>query len=442
MKHKLILVLCLVLCLVLAAGSARAMDFARPCTDPRVFAGAALNAIVMPYRFDGPTSPELRAASQQISALVHGELMLAMLKYGSVGAIDLVAEPGAVCDVDEVVWRVTRPDAPGAMKPGQALMLMWGRLFEQGGELYVQSYLRFFRQGGRGPQAETLELKAGEGSGASLTLEAAWPTQALAFAPRRISRDELARVDREFRQSTLLRERPEAGAPGRVMETQPGRSQPYWVTGRQGDWLQLKSMQVGGSASGGWIKASDSSAPVQEWSLQRWLPELAFADAVNGMMRLRQGDAPEADAARMRVAVAQGLDRYEAAVSADRAPTAWGLGAVMRAQLAWTAGHREAAAAQFARARELMPAYAGARNLVAVTALAAKPLNADSAARLSRQLLAALAVAPQDPQVLKNLSNLYALYARQPSWSPFEPDVLKAQTELLAARTALYAPSR
>ncbi|CAN5237974.1 hypothetical protein BH11PSE10_BH11PSE10_01310 [soil metagenome] len=439
MNRKLILVMSCLLVL-LANGGARAMDFARPCTDPRVFPGAALNAIVMPYRFDGPTPPDLRAASQQISTLVHMEMMLSMLKYGSVGAIDLVAEPGAVCDVDQVVRRVTRPDAPGALKPGQALVLLWGRLFEQEGELYVQSYLRFFRQGRDGPLAETLALKTGEGTGTSLLLQAAWPTQALAFAPRRISRAELARVDREFRQSTLLRERPEAGAPGRVMAFVPGQSQPYWVTGRQGDWLQLKAMQ--GNLGGGWIKATDSNAPVREWSLQRWLPELAFADAVNGMMRLRQGDGSEADAARLRAAVMQGLDRYESAVPADQAPTAWGLAAVMRAQLAWTAGQREEAARQFARARELLPAYAGARNLAAVTAMAATPLNADSAARLSRQLLAALAVAPQDPQVLMNLAKLYQLYSQKPSWSPFEPEVLKAQIALLATKTVPDVPSQ
>ena len=171
----------------LLARGAQAMD-SRPCADPRIFPGAAVNAIVMPYRVDGPApAPELRLASRQIAALVHLEVLTSMLKYGAVGATDLLAEADGICDVDSVVARLTQPGAPGALRAGQALVMVWGRLFGQGEQLYVQSFVRFFRQGERGPLPELLNVAAGEGA-ARLNLQASWPTQALAFAPRKSGR--------------------------------------------------------------------------------------------------------------------------------------------------------------------------------------------------------------------------------------------------------------
>ncbi len=432
---------CLLALIGLLSAAAQAMD-SRPCADPRVFPGAAVNAIVMPYRFDergdGPAGnpasagPELRLASRQIAALVHLEVLTSMLKYGAVGATDLLAEADGICDVDRVVARLSQPGAPGALRAGQALVMVWGRLFAQGEQLYVQSYIRFFRQGERGPLAEVLNVAAGEGT-ARLNLQANWPTQALAFAPRRISRTELARVDQEFRNAMVLRERPDAAAPGRVMAFEPGKSFPYAIKSRQGDWLQLTPMQGGTGGTGGWVKARAGGGDAEAWSLQRWLPELAFVDAVNGMMRLRVGNLSEAEAAPMRLAVEQGLAHYERAVPVDQAPTVWGLGAVMRAQIAWTAGQRSDAAFRYARASTLLPAYAGARNLAAVTALADTRLDAASAARLQRQLLAALALAPTDKLVLANLAQLYQLYEKEPSWSPLAPAELLEQAALVKA---------
>ena len=425
---------CLLVVISLLTGAAQAMD-SRPCADPRVFPGAAVNAIVMPYRVDdrvdnpATAGPALRLASRQIAALVHLEVLTSMLKYGAVGATDLLAEADGICDVDRVVARLTQPGAPGALQAGQALVMVWGRLFAQGEQLYVQSYVRFFRQGERGPVAEVLNVVAGEGK-TSLKLQASWPMQALAFAPRRISRDELARVDQEFRQAMVLRESPATSAPGRVMAFQPGQSFPYAVKARQGDWLQLAPMQGG---TGGWVKARAGGVEAEAWSLQNWLPELAFVDAVNGMMRLRVGKLSEAEAVPMRLAVEQGLAHYERAVPVEQAPTAWGLGAVMRAQIAWTAGQRSDAALRYARANTLLPAYGGARNLAAVTALADTKLDAASVLRLQRQLLAALALAPTDKLVLDNLAQVYQLYEKEPSWSPLAPTVLREQAALVTA---------
>jgi len=414
----------------------------RPCSAASVFEDAALNALILPYRFDGPQAPppEVAAASRQISALVHLEVLMGLLKYGSVGAKDLLATPGHVCDVDEVLERVTRPGGgPGTLRPGAALILVWGRLFERDGVLHVQSYLRFLRQGAQGPQPESLALTAQQGS-TRLNLQLGLPAQALAFAPRRITRAELARVDREFRRAMLVREQPDEAAPGRSIDFDPETSFPYWVTQARGDWMRIQPMQGG---PGGWVRArvpDEQGGRYGEpagWSLQRWLPELAFVDGVAGFLRARVGGLDAAAAAAAALAMERGLARYEKAVPQDLAPEAWGLASALRGWLAWQGGRREPALALIEKARALMPERAAARQLAAGLRLASGPLNGASAARWSADLLGALALAPDDRQVLANLDRLYSVYAARPDWSPFAPAALQERRELV--REALAA---
>ena len=341
---------CLLLSLLLLGGMLLTPRPARaggvePCEYASVFPGAALNVLVLPYRYEAPRGgdggvavavpPELELASRQLAALVHLETLMSLLKYGSVGAKNLLAEPSQLCDVERVLARIGRPGesggapAPGALRGGQAVLLLWGRLFEQGGQLYLQSYLRFARQGPQGLADERLGFELGPGLP---RLEAGLPVQALAFAPRRIGRQELARVDRDFRQAMLLRKEPRADAPGRSIDFSPHEAFAYWITAARGDWMQLQPM-AGGPA--GWVQVRGEATP--DWSLQRWLPELAYVDAVAGFMRLRTSQQPVTVAERQRMlrAIETGLARYEQALAAELAPQPWGLAAALRGWLAW-----------------------------------------------------------------------------------------------------------
>lgn len=418
----LLRLLMLMLALGLAA-PARAAMFNRDCSDPVVFRDAAVNALVLPWRADGG-SAALQAASRQISSLAHLQLLMAMLPLGSVGAVDLVAEGGAVCNVDEVLARVSRSGAQGGtLARGQAVLALWGRLFEQDGELFVQTYLRFARQGEAGLAAERLGLTWG-----GAELQAGLPMQALAFAPRRIRLDDLARIDAASRQALRVRATPYADAPGVAFGSSPRESFPYWVAEQRGDWLRLAPMRTGLPA--GWVKAR-SGDEVPDWSLSRWLPELDYAEAVAGWLRLQVGGLGEAERGRIARGIEAGLARYEAAVPAEQAPAAWGLAAALRGHLAWTRGDRAAAMPLFAQARERLPASAAAANLAAVSALSGVPAGPDSAQRLGRSLLGGLALAPEDATLRANLAALYRVYAGRPDWSPFGAAELAERQQLL-----------
>lgn len=409
------------------AAPAHAGMFARSCSEPVVFRGAAVNALVLPWRVDvglGASAPGLPAAGRQVSSLAHLQLLMGMLPLGSIGAVDLLSEGGAICDVDEVLKRVSREGVEsGTLAPGQAVVVIWGRLFEQDGDLFVQTYLRFSRQGAEGLAPERLSLTWG-----GTQLQARLPMQALAFAPRRIRLDDLARIDAATRAALRVHDTPDAATAGVAFPSSPREGLPYWITGQRGDWLQLQPMRAGLPA--GWVRAR-SGDEIPAWSLSRWLPELDYALGVAGWLRLQAGDLGDADRARITAFVEAALGRYQAAVSADLSPTAWGLAAALRGHMAWTRGDRAAAATLFASAKAYLPASAAAANLAAVSALNGVEGSPDSAQRLGRRLLGALALAPDDAVLRANLAALYRTYADQPSWSPFPPAELAQRQQVL-----------
>lgn len=409
----------------------------RPVDDPAVFPGAAVSSFVLPYRYEGTApTPERVRAGREISALVHLEILFSMLKYGAVGGTDLVAKGNEPYDVDEVIGKVAYGSGPGALRPGQTLVVTWGRLFEQGDDLYVQSYVRFFRRGSQGPEAETLKLKL-EGTGTSLELTGTLPAQSVAFPPRRIGKSDLAKVGEEFRRAMAVRPQPDLNAKGTSIDFDPDRMFPYGVTKTEGDWMWIEPFDRGPR---GWVRARLGGSP-GEWSLVRWLPELSYIDAVCGFMRLAAGNVG-VDAERRALiesSIADGFSRFEAAVPADSAPKAEGLARAILGFLAWrkdpTPAGRAAAASLFAEARERMPDYAAALNLAAVSQplRTGQAFDAKAADRLGRELLGALALDPSDRTVLGNLDHLYRLFAARPDWSPFPPEALSERLKVVRA---------
>lgn len=410
-----------------------------PCSEPRVFQGAAVNSFVLPFRYVGnqPTA-ELLRASRQISALVHFEILFGLLKHGAVGGTDLVAVPGLVCDVDTVIGQVTRGGGPGSLRPGQTLVLTWGRLFEQGDELYVQTYVRFLRQGSGRPEREALQV-ALAGDGTKLDLVGNLPAQAITFPPRRITRQDLTRIADEFRAAMVVRPVKDMNVAGQSIDFAPERPFPYGVTRAEGDWMWIEPMAGGPK---GWVRArTGGDGQPGEWSLQRWLPELAYVDAVAGFMRLRAGAAfGAAPRERTRAAIDGALQRYEQAVDADDAPAAYGLARAMQGFLDWGARpeQRTQAAQRFAEARKLMPEYAAARNLAAVTRplLAGDVLDGPVTARLVRELNGALALDPGDRTVLDNMERVYKVYTARRDWSPYDPEAVAQRLATVQATRA------
>jgi hypothetical protein len=75
------------LVLLILAIPARSMDIA-PCDDPRVFGGAALNAVILPFRYTGHSREQaLSEAAQKLTRLVQLDILFSLIKHGSIVVI-------------------------------------------------------------------------------------------------------------------------------------------------------------------------------------------------------------------------------------------------------------------------------------------------------------------------------------------------------------------
>src|SRR5262249_14863772 len=141
--------------LLLGAGPSEAIMPFGPCDHPSVFTDAAINVVVVPYEADlqSGAAPAAKQVAVDLPLLIQSTAIGSIMKYGSVGAVGLVAGAGGECSA-EAVWAKLDPQ----LTPGQALVLVWGSLFEEDGALYVQSCLRFARKG----VAEGLSFEIGD----------------------------------------------------------------------------------------------------------------------------------------------------------------------------------------------------------------------------------------------------------------------------------------
>jgi len=418
--------------LALATGAAPAHAIGTaPCSDPQVFEGAAVNAVILPYRFEPSPSAdfgELKVVGDRITAMVQLEVLFAMLKYGSVGTTRLFNEdPFHPCDPNAVVQRVIE-----RVRPGNGLAVIWGRIYVQGDQVYLQSYVRFARGG-----AEKEEIAVDLGpEGRGLRLVGRLPAQAVPMAPRTITRRDLDQIQEAFRRSIAVRPSRDEGAAGTPLEIRPRDPFDATIVDVQGDWMKLES----GTGPSGWVRARTDST---DWALRRFMPELGYFDAVLGYLRVN-ARTPLAGVAPGTVSgwITSQFAAYEEAVGGDAAPVAVSLSRALRGFLLWTkpAPSREEAAQLCADSGRLAPHYAEARALAAITGpwlhASRDPADPDTQRRIDDGLLAALAVDPYNATVLDNLERLYTFAQAHPSPRPIHPDLAGRLAVVRAARAA------
>jgi hypothetical protein len=406
-----------------------------PCEHPMVFDRAAVNAVILPYRYTGDKRHQmLSEAGQQLSRLLQLETLFALVKYGSVGAVELQGEPGG-CQVDRILDQLTQGSGQGRLRPGHGLILLWGRIYEEGSDIYLQSYLKFLR----GQTAEEFRFPLGAGE----EFLARLPAQGFAFPPRRLSQEDLKQITTRFADSAVIRAQPDLNASGESLAAWPAwKPFAYWVTEVRRDWMHIQAQDQSGS---GWVRARlDPKA----WPLRQKLPELTLLDALAGYLRFQVGKdvaevkpAPEAALGQMRETLALYLSQTEG--QSEALPQAVGLAAEGIVRLcSGGEGAVQQAAAQFTRARNLVPQNAEARNLAVLGQWLLERQGSEvSGGSLVQGLLDAVAVAPSNPQTLANLETLYRQFQLTPAQSPFpEAELAKRLTTLRQIRAAQQPP--
>lgn len=425
-----------------------AIEISVPCETPSVFAGAAVNVVVLPYSLP-PSVRGSGAIGAQLGALVQLETVLSIAKFGSIGVTQLVGNAQEECTPEIVLDKLLgkQPGARETMRQGSGLILVWGRIFESGPDLYLQSFVQFLRPGT--PEAVDVTVR-------DRSLKGTLSTQAFACAPRKIAIRDIEDIQRQFRAARLLYAQPTTSSAA-VTLPDKAESLAFWVTDLRGPWVQLEPMDRGTNRkfARGWMQVRAADA---QWSLRAKMPELYFVEGVAGYLMARvRADSPTIVDAALRgadAAIARYTDSWGAnAVLGNDATTngtplavavprqVRGFVSLLRSRNS-DSGLAEART-HFERAAALASHSSDARNLVTITQVALtfrQPTAAQPPRHFVDETRALLGSDPANRTVVGNLGAIYDLVLTPPagapsSWalSPAERDQLSKQRESLKA---------
>jgi hypothetical protein len=390
------------------------------CDVPTVF-DSAVNVVVLPYDYALAGQP-LSKTVLQMSVLVQLDALFSNLKYRSIGVLQVKEEerPGG-CAPEKVIDRLLGNSSGAArtLHDGQGLVVLWGKVYEEGGDLYVQSYLRFLRKGG----AESLDVPVSDAR-----LRATLPSQALAFPPQHLTTKDVADISSEFSRAIVIRERPDdSSAPvAASILADESTSIAYGIDRAEEEWVHVVSK----GRPSGWVRAT---AEMGKTSLRRRMPELYFLDAVVGYLESRISSGADGRPSGREIAwVEEALRGYEEGTAGGRsepAPLAVGQAMLGFLHLLGKPSEDDLVTAQksFDSAAERLPYNVAALNLSATGRLSLFFRGSSEAAKglagrigkpvvqsSMRDLVRTYARNPQDPVAKGNLESLDRLLDSKP----------------------------
>jgi hypothetical protein len=405
------------------------------CEEPAAFAGP-VQVFVVQYGFepdpaDWETNDRLQETARRLSYLIQRDV-LANDSFGSLAVVLLHENRPGACRATEVQERLL---GSGTLRPGQAMALIWGRIFREEDDVYIQSYLRFLRVDlqERGYAEERFTISLSE---PAQRLQGGLPTQSVAFAPRKLRASDLDRIDAAWQEASLLHEAPRDDAPAQSLPP-PEIPLAYFVhEARPDGWLRIE-LQFG---ERGWLKAD----PEVRHALRELLPELDYVEAVIGYLSYRQAadgrGFPTEPAPWMLQRIEDRFARFR-----DSPGEASTLALTLLGTLdAFATPDRTAAGLGLLRdALRQQPEDGTLRNLVAMAELrqcCAEGGTSPALQQIPQMLLAGLAVDPNNADLLANLQATYAWLAGQPAGSETESAAL-ATGEVRVNANLRAAPS-
>ncbi len=395
------------------------------CEHPRVWSGAAVNAVVRPYQYTGRDDRPLSRTARELTLLTHTNVLFSMLKYGGVGAVTLTTRGVAAetvrteCDPDTVMAKIMgqTSGAESQIGPGRGVVLLWGFVYEEGDDVYVQSYVRFLRRDD--PDRIALTLDGGEAG--KVVLAGGLTDQAVAFAPRQLTAQTLKAIAGAFHSTAKIHVEPSKNSGTVDVVMDPDVQLSYRITDAQAGWMRIES--TGGGIEG-WIQAEPS---LGDKRLDQQLPEIHFVEALVGYMRYRialDGTAEYGKPGSLAAWTRKAVERFEQGAGKKRAAAPAAMARILLGNLAILSADREsmlgavrAAADEYERAVELAPYSAAARNLDAMARIylgQRAGWSKESPQDVAVALQEALALDPSNTDVTANLEGLFTLISGLP----------------------------
>lgn len=384
----------LILCLVALPAAAGVQS---PCADPLILPAPKVQVFIMPYQAQGRLTPR----GHELATILQRHVLFAALKYPSIAIEELTGEPN-LCAPERIMSRVG-----AALKDGQAAIFLWGRLFEQGDSIRLQSTLAFTMHGR--PDKLQWSLGGDAASDASATV----PGDPVLFAARQIPLDLLQAIEPAYREARRFHKAPDASSSFFDLPDSPEARFGYEVLEVRDDWMHIRLIPGGGD---GWVPAH---ALASADNLKGAFPELYFVDGLIGYHQLwGVGSRPGAtNPRRMLELTRASFDRYSQQAAGRAESEARALAMILKGNAtlraagegAWSTQTLQQAQALYRDARELAPTSTIASNffLACSSALCARGACADGSDQLHEQYLRAIARDPTSTELVANLDRFY-----------------------------------
>lgn len=390
-------------------------DFSVNCRHPYVFSDGAVNLVVLSFDYHS-SDPKKRGSetADQIPLLLQANGLLQMLRYGSVGSLNFVNPYGSgdpQCTPETILGKLTAtPFSTGRLRDGHGLILIWGTLYEEGGELQVQTSMRFLRGG----LDESMKLSLPDGQ----TITVRPSTTTLTFPAQTLTASDLSAIAKTFNDALEVREGPSPTAKLKPYTFYDpwGRNPGYSVLNVKDGWIQVKNV----NGLEGWVRADLGG---RENPLSRLLPEIEFIGLTAGYLRARTSTEIPNDHMPDRTLewTRSALQRYLAFCGSDADEVCTAVGCQMTALVGCVQGKGWALSDSLGtRAAELLPNDSEAQRFAAGMALRADAGRGDATARaalVERHLARAAVVSGGGEEPLGDLRTLYSLAQKSPATS-------------------------
>lgn len=419
----------------LAAGTLLAACLALParagmithCMEPVIFPQSDVNLVILPYALDGPAHdltlrPNTFAtwaneAARALSTLIQLDALSSLRYPAGMAAVQLFTE-NDTCTVEDVRKRV-EPQ----LEDGKGVVYLWGSFIERDGEMFVQSYVEFYRKNRSGSMRFEIPVL-----NRTLAFEGALPQAGLGFAPQILNADDIGGIKAAAQSARAISSAP-GGPADRFLPDDPTKPFAFYVTDIDSSgWMRVRSLG-GGSEGEGWIPARPA------WPLRSRLPELEFVEAAMGFLAAELIKETRAEThwagpwrqrhARARAVAGAAVERFLAASrprggepDIDSASSV-ALALVMRGALTLgnpaiaesddntAAKELREAARDLSGAAGLIPYQSETRNLSAIALAGLSEVEEGAADRAAREWRRAISLAPGDDAPSRNLAAFY-----------------------------------
>jgi hypothetical protein len=267
--------LALVVCFANAALPAKAASIG-DCRDPKIIPSAEVNTVVLGYSYAGRENTALNGAAAQITPLILYDALLSQLeyRYRSIAVVQLVHPDGGSrdsipsCTPEDITKKLVEQ-----LLPGHKLLFLWGNLFEDGGSIFIQSFMSIHY---RGPSAAVdLTWPTGE---KTYHFTAGLPVEQVAFGPHELPLQTIEQLSAAYTSMAVVREQPNPALKAEPIINSQDRPFAFHVDEVRENWISLKDFD---GARIGWFNADNINT---RWPLRQYLPELDFVDGAVGYM--------------------------------------------------------------------------------------------------------------------------------------------------------------